>query len=321
MRKLKNNNIIYTRWQTMRVELTHRLTLTAKEAMVSPKSKLVEAKLKELYENRCINKMYVTKVLAILELGDCCACKDVGNGDFFMDVEFAIEGIQYVDGVDVIMGLTLKHKNNDIITMENAHVICTIEEPQLSKMLVVGDSFPVVVLKSTYPYRQPKMTIVGKFYKPVPNNLSYKVTDATEPVDPKLIEDMNLMHKWIPTIDVKVLDRYDMLLYPYKTVIKGDPTKKISELLDKPQLGFIMRPSYISKLRPLVVHHPASKDMENVPFIETTFKVAMESIIIEHIKMLEFTKALIETYGPVNSPKDRIGLVWSFIVSNKPTAI
>lgn len=188
---------------------------------------LLLKKLNDRYHERCYQNIFIIGVNKIIRRSDIIMVDNQLNGGAYIDVQFEVEGIIFIEG-EIITGCKIIEIHSNAITAEHkyAGIILKKEDNKIFSILSIGMEIPIVVNKVRYIPNKKTVSMIGVPFIPKADeeNTFYNVTNK---LDPESIEklgyifDMIEKEKSLHEGNIKNIQSYKFfqdLLYPYKNI-------------------------------------------------------------------------------------------------------
>lgn len=286
---------------------------------------MIIKKLTKRYKNRCFQSIYILAINKIIRRSSIKMTRERLDGSARLDVQFEVEGIVLIEG-NILHGCKVIEIHTNAITAEHKYVGIKLQRDssnQISQILQIGQTIPVIVKKVRYIPNQSKISMIAVPYVPsITPPLVYKITgelskDEIEKI--KMFIDQIDIEEKLHT-EINTTKRYAFfqdLMYPYKVNIKYESSNQAERLGFKPvsfdikQLtsisqGLLTYPSEDNRKNKRLFWSKKQKVPDGVMVVTASVFPVVASYLNQYLQHLLSLRGFIDTYKTDESIKGLI---------------
>lgn len=300
---------------------------------------LLIKKLEERYLNKCYQSVLIIKISKIIRHSSIHMVDNRLDGGAYVDVEFEIEGVIFVQG-EILNGCKIIEIHANAITAEHQYAGIKLQKDQsnqlIFKILNIGQKIPIIVQKVRYMPNQSTISMLASPYVPkITEDVYYKIST---PLTPKETEELHYMLEQVSTeeelhkkiSEQKSYEFFKNILYPYKVNQKFDQSKKVATLKLKPvgleikklleiDTGTLVYPQEDNRYNKRLFW--SSSDISNIQIqgllINSSAFAAMADILNKYLLYLQALRGFVEVY-PTAEQAISMTAYWSLCNNMKP---
>lgn len=188
------------------------------------------------YEKKCFKNCFIDKILEINHHGDYKILNNF-NSDIIVDVNFKAIISKY-EKFEIITDLEITEINNNVILCKKEHIMAYIKmDDKLKDIYNKGQLIPAIIGSSKYKLNSSIISINAYPFVPkYEDQKYYMITKLTkveeEQLNNTIIKQIKEEYEKLKIVsnNKTILEYFEKLLYPYKTIKKSDNTIILKDL-------------------------------------------------------------------------------------------